>query len=144
LFCHVCDKEDGEDGDNRVEAAIRVTQPLHVFGYESHIQEAIPEGLLGRDFQKPLGQVNADDLPARPHSLSRWDCGGSRSASNVENDHALPQFQPIDRTPANARPELERFVLIVISRGVVRRQRLQLGCVHVDRLDPEFTRMIQA
>jgi hypothetical protein len=45
LFCHVRDKEDGEDGDNRVEAAVRVAQALHVFGHEPHVQEAIPEGL---------------------------------------------------------------------------------------------------
>jgi len=51
---------------------------------------------------------------------------------------ARPEFQPIDRSPANARPELERLVIKMISRGVVGRRRLQLGCVHVDRLDPEF------
>jgi len=138
LFCHVRDKKDGEDGDNRVEAAVRVAQPLHVFGHEPHVQVAVANGLLSRDFKEPLGQVDADDLPARAHSFGSWDGRGARSTSNVENDRALPQFQPIDRTLPNARPELERLVIKMISRGVVGRRRLQLGCVHVDRLDPEF------
>ena len=142
MFCHVCDKEDGEDCDNRVEAAVRVAQPLHVFGQKPHVQEAVPKGLLSRDCQEPLGQVDADDLAAPPHSLGSWDGGGSRSTSNVENRRAVLQFQPIYRTPANARPEVERLVIKMIGCGVVGRRRLQLGRVHVDRLDPELAWMI--